>query len=321
MSPLLCSSRNVLGKMTKSLRLSASGIERARAAFDSLAVSQEAFVAQLTVNERRGVTRKSLGSFLRGEPIQKDGFALFCRVLGLEIAQVVAQDISQGTNRREIEKNEEGPAKRAIATLNSFLDDLDHEPHFVVRHIASSEELRELWLIDEAAYGDDAISLSAFYQWWECFESGLKAVFSEGRVVGAFGIWPLAEEQAEAFCLGQIKEVELMPLKRSECWEQPCPLWYVSGIVLDPALRHGGARAIHPLLVIGINLWLESFLVSYPLRVLAVASSTEGERMLERFAFVRIREANQMMDGHPLYILRASSRGDLTMLLKKRGLG
>ena len=99
--------------------------------------------------------------------------------------------------------------------------------------------------------------------------------------------------------------------------ERPARFWYVSGIVLLPQLA--GSRAIRILFSEGIGSWLRRTKIEFPCEWLAMASSVEGEVLLERFHFFRIQNATATPDRVPLFGLEWSTREEFVSLFKGRG--
>lgn len=204
---------------------------------------------------------------------------------------------------------------------DSFFSRNREHTNYYVRHIQTNEELEKLWLLDKEAYKDVALTTSEFYKWWSTFEYGLKAIFRDEEIVGAIGIWPLSEKVACKFKSGDIKETYLLPEKLSTVKKNPSKYWYASGIVLKSELRKPSKiNPIALLLKIGLNIWIESAYVTYPLEILSLAITDDGKKMLERFSFTKINERLSDVDPYPFYILRAQSKYDLIRLLNKRGI-
>jgi|GEM_PF-1264965 len=226
-----------------------------------------------------------------------------------------AVDEKWPSSKSPVVKIDKTPNLNAIQALYASMQEEEILP-LKVRSIYNSEELQRLWLIDDGAYGANSIPLSVFYHWWENYQAGLKALFQGEEILGAFGIWPLPEACSLAFQEGLVKEVDLVPCHGELAQYNT---WYVSGIVLKEDFRSSSKRnPIQQLLSQGITIWLESGSIVFPVKILALATSAEGERLLRRFSFIRTQEAAQMVEGYPLYVLRASSREDLISILKKR---
>jgi hypothetical protein len=82
-------------------------------------------------------------------------------------------------------------------------------PQVRVGAIRSPVELRALWAIDCAAYGEASISFERFLEWWSAFPAGLHALFFGERILGALGLWPLSDAGADALKAGRLKEAGL----------------------------------------------------------------------------------------------------------------
>ena len=213
-------------------------------------------------------------------------------------------------------------AKPHQLAADQFLSWLDNDrSNLVVRHIHTSEELTQLWGIDKEAYEEASITLGEFLSWWEIYDFGNKVLFHGDTIIGSFGLWPLSDEYARGFKAGTIREGDLLPLGVGDVANTGAHQWYASGIVLRPELRGlVKANPVAQLLTVGLNLWIESNHIAWPVEVIALGYSPEGQNMLERFSFVMIKERCSNDDPYPLYSLRAHSKQDLLALLKKRGL-
>ena len=177
---------------------------------------------------------------------------------------------------------------------------------FVVRAVANPAELEQLWMLDRAAYAQASITYEQFLGWWNAFPPGLKALFSDSKVMGAIGIWPLSDQWATRFKNGQTREAELPPEMLRAFQNSAAKAWYCSGIVLKPELRK--SPAIQCLLTRALKQWLEDGHTEYPLELLALAYSDSGEALLKRSGFLRLQNASCMADGFPLYGVQLPSK-------------
>jgi hypothetical protein len=184
--------------------------------------------------------------------------------------------------------------------------------------IRSTAELKELWAIDKAAYGEASITYEKFLDWWSSFPLGLWALFFQERVVGAIGIWPLSLRTASWLKSAKLKESELTGSIMRPFTRRPARAWYVSGLVLQPQVA--GSEAIRTLFSGGIGSWLRRTKIAFPCQVLALAYFAETEVLLESFGFCRIQHASAMPDRIPLFGLDLSTRRQFILLLKDRGL-
>jgi|GEM_PF-2270905 len=207
----------------------------------------------------------------------------------------------------------------AVGNALSWID--SDVAKYSVRNIQSTEELEQLWQIDLEAYQEACITLDEFYGWWDRYEPGLKVLFRGEKVVGAFGLWPLTSKIAKRFKEGEMREGDLHPFELLDSDSCKTRYWYVSGIVLRPELRKSPkTNPIVMLLTVGLNIWLESGHLDFPVEVSAIAYSKEGQRLLERFGYIKIRDICNSSDPYPLYCLKARSKHDLANILRKRGI-
>lgn len=190
-----------------------------------------------------------------------------------------------------------------------------------VQHVESVEQLRELWAIDADAYGDCSITFECFQGWWERYPQGNTVVVSDSKIIASIGLWALTTEQADAFIEGEIAESALLPVTLNECQMVPQRNWYASGIVLKKPLRGNlKTNPIRLLLGSGVGDWVDSGHVAYPMRVLALAEYTEGENLLTRFNFMKIRSGSHLPDKCDLYSLQLHSQEETEQILRSRNL-
>jgi hypothetical protein len=201
--------------------------------------------------------------------------------------------------------------------LRHFCADDDHQ-QLRVGPVRSPAELEDLWAIDKAAYEEASITYERFHEWWSSFPLGLRALFFRNRVMGAIGIWPLSDRNARLLKSAQLKESQLIGRTMRRYLEQPPRFWYVSGLVLRPQLS--GSRAIRVLLSQGIASCLKSPNITFPCELLALAYSSAGEALLERFNFFRVQNATAMPDHVPLFCLELDNRERFLSILEERGL-
>jgi hypothetical protein len=179
-------------------------------------------------------------------------------------------------------------------------------------------ELQDLWAIDKAAYEEASITYERFHEWWSSFPLGLRALFFRSRVMGAIGVWPLSDRYGRLMKAAQLNESQLIGRMMRRHIEQPPRFWYVSGLVLTPQLI--GSRAIRVLLSQRIASCLKSPNITFPCEWLALAYSSAGEALLERFNFFRVQNAAAMPDHVPFFCLELDNRERFLSILEERGL-
>jgi len=168
--------------------------------------------------------------------------------------------------------------------------------------------LFDLWNIDEAAYGSDSISFEQFEEMWRAFPNGLHVLYLDDEIIGAMGIWPLTKQCAADFVNAKISEREIKGACLEVSSSRPASTWYISGIVLRE--KFIGGRAIRVLLPGALSAWF-NLSIKFPCELLAIASSVQGEKLLNRLRFYRMQHGQHMPDGHPLYALNVASRAEL----------
>ncbi|MGA7954627.1 MAG: hypothetical protein WCA07_14025 [Gloeobacterales cyanobacterium] len=310
---------------SRSLRLSNERLSQARESFKRTGLTQSQFVLRLVEKHHRTITVQPLRRFLRGEPIDRENFKIFCEALKLDLGEVLETQIPD----RDLLLQSSLPIIQKLSTLDdkfwkprllNYIDEMSAELEITVCHIHNTEELRKSRQIAESVFGEDMIPFSIEYSWWEAFEFGYKALYCGDEMVGVLTIHPVEDESANQFSNGQIMTEKLSIKTVASCQEQPCSIWYASGLFLKDIFRRSKRNPIYQLLSIGMNMWMESPYVTFPVKILALAVSNEGEKILERFSFIRAKEGPQMAGGYPLYILKLSSKSDLLSLIRRRHL-
>ncbi|MBS0657744.1 MAG: hypothetical protein JSR82_05785 [Verrucomicrobia bacterium] len=207
--------------------------------------------------------------------------------------------------------------RAALAAANAFLRHGAEARLLRIGRVETEQQLRQLYLIDDDAYGAASIPFELFRDLWVAFPAGLVALFREDRIIGAIGIWPLEMAWHARFKACQLKEVELDPASMEGYQQKPSKLWYISGVVLSPS---ASSRAIKMLLEDGVRAWRRNVKLAFPCEFIALASSDEGLLMLEGFGFYRLQNGAKMPDGFPLYELTFDSEADLIDAMRKRSL-
>lgn len=218
----------------------------------------------------------------------------------------------------ETEENGSSPCVEALEGLDNFWQPA---PRIEVRSIQTIDELRQLHQIDADAYQECSISFDLFQLWWEQYPDGNTVVFSDGQIIASLGLYPISEHQSDGFINGEIRESDLIPVSIEECEACPQRFWYASGIVLKSHLR--GTVENNPIIVMvktALWRWFESQRVDYPLRVLALSEYNEGENILKRFRFVKLRDQDSVLDKCDLYSAQFQEEEEIEEILKIRHL-
>jgi transcriptional regulator with XRE-family HTH domain len=212
----------------------------------------------------------------------------------------------------------DNPHLSALREALRHIDDRQEELKLRMGEIRSPAELRDLWLIDNSAYGNANIAFEHLSALWKAFPLGLRVLFFENEIMGAMGIWPVSRPWAERLQAARLREAQLKDWMIRRQRNRPTDCWYVTGIVLREQLI--GGRGSKMLLRDGLGSWLRRAKIKFPCQILALAFSQHGRRLLERFQFFRVQDEVTMPDKCPLYRLDLSSRSALIELLRQRRL-
>jgi hypothetical protein len=183
--------------------------------------------------------------------------------------------------------------------------------------IESEKDLIDLWEIDKQAYGDCSLAYEPFLEWWTRYPYGSRNLVFGGTVIASIGIYPLYQEQAEAFASGLIKESDLLPSLLSDCEMMGADHWYCSGIVIAQEFQHKGL--LKTLLSLGIGAWEATGHIKFPMTLYGLAEYEIGEKLLRKFGFSKAKEGSGMPDGCDLYKAEIASHEHLETMREARG--
>lgn len=185
----------------------------------------------------------------------------------------------------------------------------------------NAELLDELYTVDCEAYGKFAVNRSILERWVKKCPQSITIITVEGRIAGAFGLLAVSEEQIRKFIAGKLSEEKFSPLSERITDHR---FWYWSGVVLRPEFQRQARSLLRPLLVRGLDSWLSSSRIGHPDTYLyATGCTAEGKSLLDKFRFEKIKEADEMADGAPLYVRNIrpdieSNRSEIRELLSAR---
>lgn len=184
----------------------------------------------------------------------------------------------------------------------SVLDLLSRpEPKFSLETAESLDRLRQLWLIDQEAYGDLSLSFESFQQWWLRYSRGsLLLIDSFDMIAGSIGIYPLSEADYLGLLSGRLPESEIKPVLYDECDLFGSQHWYASGIVLDSAFR-GSPVVLKQLLKNGLSAWLDGGHVRFPVKICSIAEYEVGAKTLRFLGFDKATDGRDCPDGCDIY--------------------
>jgi hypothetical protein len=192
---------------------------------------------------------------------------------------------------------------------------------WVVRPIQSLDDQKRVHEIAQANFGQDTFPLHHIGDWHTTYPEGRRLLCAGNHIVGYVSIWPIAADQAQQFCRGDLTEKQLYPLSIQQVRQQGSDHWYIGAVVIEASLRKPiKGNPIGFLLAMALNSWAETAGVQYPVTVFSPAYSAEGERLLQRFGFDLLRDGNQMPDGDPLYQRVAADKNSLFQSFAQHGI-
>ena len=195
--------------------------------------------------------------------------------------------------------------------------------HLTLRLMSSDDDLAQDRALGRAEYGDDAAPVSIMRQRLEKYPYGAFGLFEGKDLVGSLCLWPIPSANAQDFYDGKIGYYDLWPMKMFDLVEQGgANLWRISNLLIHPRYRIASPHnPVAFLLASAINSWAESGHMRYPVEVFTTAYTLPSQLLLQRFGFVKVREASQMKPGKPLFAVRAESKEGLFRGFAEHGLG
>lgn len=192
----------------------------------------------------------------------------------------------------------------AAHTLMSIIKDRIELSPYEVKYVESESELKDLWEFDEECYGAENIPYERLFEWWQAYEKGIHLLKQNGKIIGAFGLWPLTKSAFDALVDGRMHEHDVGPKDiRPAHIKAGIRHWYIAGIVIRIHFRR--TRALNYLLSVAIGRWLNEGNLASTIRLCALAYSPEGEALLRRLHFAKVRNADDTLDRHPSYVYHA----------------
>jgi hypothetical protein len=192
---------------------------------------------------------------------------------------------------------------------------------WLIRPIQNDADIQRVHAIAADNFGDDTFALDHINGWHERYPEGRRLLCDQGRIIGYVSIWPIDADQADSFAKGLILEENLTPLPIQQVLAEGAQHWFIGAVVIDrPFRKPRSDNPIGMMLAMALNSWAESGQLRYPLSVLTLAYSDEGEAMLKRFGFEKTRDRSQMPDEQPLYRRDATDKNDLFRAFAQRGI-
>lgn len=205
---------------------------------------------------------------------------------------------------------------QAIGAMDEICRKYLRDDSFRVEHIDTIAQLRELWRLDEKCYGTQNIPYDVLESWWKAYPSGAHILIKDGRIIGAFGMFPMKTDFFGKMIDGRTLEKEIRP----ECIvaeknRKDHGDWYLSGIVLDVKFRR--SVAIQHLIARSLSKWMHELGEPKRLRIVAFAYTKEGENLLRRFQFHEYLTSSETMSRFPVYMFESSKLENFRALVNR----
>lgn len=190
--------------------------------------------------------------------------------------------------------------------MHPSLKTTKQEPPLSVGTIADEADFKKLDKIYQDSFGESSVPTNVLRDWWRTAPSGLIGLSRGTEVVGGISVWPITESTYARFLSGKLRERELTPKDLSPAIESS--LFYASEI----AIRDDERKQIDSLVTLitgSIDLLISNH--GFPIKILALGYSKEGENLMKKLGFHKLLEASEVSDQQPLFELLAHDKQQL----------
>jgi len=210
------------------------------------------------------------------------------------------------------------PYEQAMGSLDEVMSPWHKKAKLALLRIQTLESLREVWHLDQESYPEYNFTFEKLKRLWDAYPEGLYGVYRDDQFRGAMGIWPVTKEWADGMKAAQIREETFEPEIVSKAATERADHWYITGIVIQPAVQ--GTALAKFFLEKRIGAWIKNRNAVFPSEFLALGFSNRGQAILRNFGFELLRHGPEMPDLLPLYRLGIPNVEDLRARLRNRGL-
>lgn len=122
------------------------------------------------------------------------------------------------------------PTRKQVRRIKSRIK---RDTKLKFKTVEDKETLKQLWKIDQQAYGDYNISFETFLEWWTKYPLSNLVMMRGSEILGSVGILPLTQE-----CFEELKELhkkeqnirlhDILSIDQAPF----CKTWYISGAML-----------------------------------------------------------------------------------------
>jgi hypothetical protein len=171
------------------------------------------------------------------------------------------------------------------------------------RPAANEIEVISAWKLDEAEYGNAALSLDLLLRWWSVYPRGLWLLIEDGEPVGSLGLWPLRRSAFHDLATGRRAEKQLegsdfAPLADARSARS----WYCSGLIVARSARARRAAAARSLLRGALEGWAANGAFASRVDLCAVAYTPDGLRLMRRLGMIEQRPSGFSVSEYPVYV-------------------
>lgn len=164
---------------------------------------------------------------------------------------------------------------------------------------ANIEELGEVAALDEQFFPPaEIVSVEVFISWWQKNKTIFTVARSNEGIAGYYATLPFSAKALNRLVLGRLIDREIKPKDiLGERKARECEELYLFSIVM---------KRRHPKLTLLLLSHLMRYLKKlrdegHLKKMYAVGATSDGESLLRKFNFHKVREGTESASGHPLY--------------------
>lgn len=177
--------------------------------------------------------------------------------------------------------------------------------------------IEQVWERDNAAYGEEDISLGALKSWFSAYGAGGLYVWQGLRIIAGFGLWPLRKESYNALLDGSLDENSIGPDHFGQATiDHPCAFWNFSGVFVEPEYRR--TTVLPSLLNAAFTSWALAGAAATPCSIVAIGLSEAGIQILTTLEMTRARIYPNRLPRFEININLSEGLTDITERINRR---
>ncbi len=191
-------------------------------------------------------------------------------------------------------------------------DQIETYHNCTVRHLRNEVEFNLLDDVYQNCFGAHSVPSQRQKEWWMHSPKNILGLFYNDKLIGGVSFWSINFDTFEKLKTGQLQERNINVKDFNTTIKN---LYYLSDLAIKEAYRK---KQFSNLLLIKLFEQLASEAdVSQGIKILALAYSNSGNKILNRLGFVKIKDAVETLDEQDLLLLELSNLTDLEKLMNQ----